>query len=165
MTDELGLYLNDHLAGAQAGVDLIRRISEGLGGAADDIVADIEADEHFLEQLIKALDIREHTVKQAVSSIIEKLGQLKMNRVVSGNEHLALLLEMEAMSMGIEGKRDLWQALESVAPSVPELAGTDFETLAVRAVDQRNRLEVHRRAVATTALVTAGEPADASGAG
>ena len=151
--DELELYLNDHLAGAAAGVDLIRRISEQTEGSLDDLVADIEADETFLEDLIKSLDLREHSVKQAVSSVIEKLGQLKMNRVVSGNAKLALLLEMEAMSMGIEGKRGLWQSLRIVAPSVPELAGLDLDTMVLRAEDQRDRLQKYREAVALAALV------------
>jgi len=150
--EELGLYLNDHLSGAAAGVDLIRRISGELAGAADDLVADVEVDRDFLRDLVKVLDIREHAVKQAVSSFIERLGQLKMNRVVSGSERFALLLEMEAMSMGIEGKRCLWQSLEVVVPAVPEVAEIDFAALRMRAEDQQARLEVHRRAVAAAAI-------------
>jgi hypothetical protein len=161
VTDEMATYLNDHLAGAAAGVDLIKQISAEMGGAVDDLVADIETDRAFLEDLVKALGIREQTVKQAVSTVIEKLGKLKMNRVVSGSRELALLLEMEAMSMGIEGKRCLWQTLESAAPAVPEIAETDFAAMILRAEDQRDRLEAHRRTAATAALAAAAE----SGAG
>ena len=152
VSDELNLYLNDHLAGAAAGVDLIRRISKEVDGAADDLVADIEADEKFLEDLLKLLDVREQVVKQAVSSFIEKLGQLKTNRVVSKNPHLALLLEMEAMTMGVAGKRCLWQALESAQPVVPALAGIDFAAMAKGADLQLERLETLRRGVALAAL-------------
>jgi hypothetical protein len=62
-------------------------------------------------------------------------------------------MEMETLSLGIEGKLGLWKALLEVAPSSPELEATDLTGLADRARRQLDGLEPHRRAAAREALV------------
>lgn len=163
-SDALDTYLNDHLAGANAGVDLARRLeSEGQGTAAAPYLAgladDIEADRTTLQDLMDYLGVEAHSIKHAAGWAAEKLGRLKMNRTVAGSQELALLLMMEALSAGVEGKRNLWQALKVVATVDPAFDGIDLDTLLKRAADQSSRLEEARVAVAGPALVTVGSRA------
>ena len=58
---------------------------------------------------------------------------------------------MDAISIGIEGKRLLWLALDAAAEDVPQLR-MDYERLQRRAEDQRERVEVRRREAAKAVL-------------
>jgi hypothetical protein len=157
--DPLGTYLNDHLSGANGGCELARHISSVAGGALNDLVADIEADRDTLAGLAESLGVRRQGVKQVLGAFAEKLAQARLSRSVVGSEGLAVLLEMEALSMGIRGKRDLWEALAEAASTEPRLAGYDFGALVARAEDQQARLAAHRLAAAGVALSDPARPA------
>ena len=62
------------------------------------------------------------------------------------------LLEMETLSIGIEGKLALWLTLKEIAGVDARLAGTDFDRLVERARLQRQKLEPHRLEAATKAF-------------
>lgn len=150
----LETYLNDHLAGATAGVDLARQIAEGTGaGAAMARLADdIAADRDVLEALVDKLGLAQHTVKHAAAWMAEKATRLRLNRVAAGSDGMALLMSLEALSMGVDGKRDLWQTLGEVADAEPTVAALDLDGLLQRAEAQHHVIEVHRRALAPSAL-------------
>jgi hypothetical protein len=61
-------------------------------------------------------------------------------------------LELERLSLGIEGRRLVWQALRHVAELDPRLAGTDFDELIRRAERQRAALEPYRVQAALDAV-------------
>jgi len=67
---------------------------------------------------------------------------------------LRLLESIEAVALGIDGKMALWRALDVAAEGGPELQGLDYEHLAQRAEDQRQRAEIIRLSAAKAALVT-----------
>lgn len=153
----LKTYLNDHLAGATAGVDLAREIAEDTkdtptGRVMEELAEDIEADRATLERLIDTLGFGQHAVKQAAAWMAEKASRLRLNRVSAGSDDLALLMSMETLSIGIDGKRNLWQALKEVAANEPAVAELDLETLVGRAAAQHELLESYRRALAPAAL-------------
>ena len=98
----LETYLNDHLAGATAGLDLARRLTEDtegtpVGAAMQQLADDIEADRAVLEDLVGRLGFEEQTVKQAAAWMAEKASRLRLNRVSAGSDALALLLSMETL--------------------------------------------------------------------
>jgi hypothetical protein len=153
----LETYLNDHLAGATAGVDLARRLAEEtegtpVGAAMHQLADDIEADRSVLESLVDRLGFEEHTVKQAAAWMAEKASRVRLSRVSAGSDALALHLSMETLSMGVDGKRSLWQSLQEIAVDVPILAALDLAALAERAESQHAVLEKYRRAAAPAAL-------------
>ena len=153
----LAVYLNDHLAGATGGVDLARRIEEeARGTAAEPFVAgladDIDSDRSTLQDLMNYLRVEQQPVKQAVGWAAEKLSRLKTNRSVAGTPELALLMSLEALSSGVEGKRGLWQSLLAVADLDPSFAGLDLDICLKRAIDQTERIEAARLAIAAPAL-------------
>jgi hypothetical protein len=63
-----------------------------------------------------------------------------------------LFESLEALSLGIEGKKSLWVALSAAAEVSPELRIADYERLKKRAEEQRNRVEAKRLEVAKAAL-------------
>jgi hypothetical protein len=63
---------------------------------------------------------------------------------------LKLLESLEAVAVGIHGKGSLWRAL--AAASVPGLTEADYDRLAARADEQRQRIEAARLDAARAAL-------------
>jgi hypothetical protein len=158
----LATYLNDHLAGATVGVELSRRAAganEGteLGTVLARLATEIEEDRATLESVMEAADAGRDRVKVTAAWVGEKAGRLKPNGQLTGYSPLSRLIELEGLSMGVEGKRLLWVSLKSLED--PRLTGFDFEALAERATRQRDELEPLRRAAARTAFEGAGSPA------
>jgi hypothetical protein len=155
----LAVYLNDHLAGATLGLELVRRTAREnrdstLGSfLADVLLPEIEEDRRTLQRLMGQVGIPPSKPKIAAAWLAEKLGRLKLNGELRGYSPLSRLVELEGLAVGIEGKRSLWLALEAAANG--GLDGFDFQALAERAELQRSRLEKYRLAAVTAAL---GEP-------
>jgi len=79
--------------------------------------------------------------------LAERLGRLKLNGRLWGYSPLSRLDELEALQLGVTGKRRLWRALEHTRSG--ELRGFDFGALAERATEQLVRLEaLHLKAAA-----------------
>jgi hypothetical protein len=152
----LATYLNDHLAGSTAGFALARRAaSENAGTPLGDFLTglaqEIEDDRATLRELMESVGVAPDRKKLLVAWAGEKAGRLKPNAQLVGYSPLSPLIELEVLSLGIEGKRMLWTALKAVA----EEHGFDAEELdelAARARRQRNGVERQRRALAARAL-------------
>ena len=155
MTRLLGLYLQDHHAGATTGVELARRAARSNRGGAygaelDLIVAEIEEDVLSLEQIMSTLGVKPDRRKDAAGWLGEKLGRLKRNGTWTSYSPLSRLVELEGLMLGVRGKQGLWEALAE-APAAAMLSA-EVERLAERARDQFSRLEALRRRAAREAL-------------
>jgi hypothetical protein len=153
----LGVYLNEHLAGSAAGLELAEKLRDNNQGTplGNDMAAlhhDIEQDRATLEELMRHLEVERHPVKEAAGWLLERLSRLRLNPALTGSDDLTRLLETEALSLGIEGKLSMWTALKDAAAGDERLAGTDFDRLIERARTQRRTLEPHRLAAAGRAL-------------
>jgi hypothetical protein len=153
----LETYLNDHLAGATAGVDLARKLAGDTAGTPaapflEGLVAEIDADRGALEEVMERLEVERQTTKQAGGWLTEKVGRLRFTPSLTGSRDVSRLMEMDALSVGIHGKRSLWEAIRHTHGSDPRLAGVDLETLAKRAGEQVEGLEPHRLDVAARTL-------------
>ena len=82
----------------------------------------------------------------------EKLGRLKLNGSLLSYSPLSRLEEIEGLSLGVEGKLGLWQALKVTHGDDGRLRGVDLDALITRARSQRRRLERQRRRAAEEAL-------------
>jgi hypothetical protein len=158
--DALRTYLNDHLAGSTLGVDHARQLERMLEGDPDgpvmtDIADEIEADRDALLGLMDRLGASKNPVKAATAWLAEKAGRIKFSGISSQDRDLGIFLALEAMALGVEGKRDLWVALRTVADRVPVLATVDLPDLIARAESQRARLETIRERMAPRALLEA----------
>jgi hypothetical protein len=141
----LPIYLNDHLAAATGGVELARRLRSSnrgdpeMGEPLAEICAEIEEDRETLVRLMQRLEIGRDPIKPLLARIAERLGRLKLNGQIRGYSPLSRVLELEILASGIDGKIQLWNALEqSFGDSVD---GFDFHALAGRADRQGQRVE------------------------
>jgi hypothetical protein len=153
----LGVYLNDHLAGATMGRDLARQLesqSEGtpLGERMGSIAGAIEADREELEDLMERLGTTADPLKQSVTWLTEKVARLKFTGATTGDRELGTFLALETLSLGVEGKLALWQALAAIGEAEPALEGMSLQDLIRRAETQRVALERERLALAPEAL-------------
>ena len=153
----LGIYLNDHLAGSVAGLDLARRTLNNNKGTVyesflRDLVTAIEDDKRELEALMETLGIAQDRLKQIAAWAAEKAGRLKLNGQLTGYSPLSRLVELEGLFLGVTGKRALWRTLKQISDHDSRLAVTDFDKLITRAEEQRSGIEEHRLHAATEAL-------------
>jgi hypothetical protein len=157
--EALTAYLNDHLAGSAAGVELAEKLRDNnqgteLGRAMVALHHDISEDRDTLQSLLGQLELDRHAVKEAAGWMLEKVSRLRLNPALTGSAELTRLMETEALSLGIEGKLAMWLALKEAAATNPRLAGTDYDRLIERARSQRGALEPHRLAAAAAAFST-----------
>jgi hypothetical protein len=150
----LGVYLNDHLAGSAAALELLAELGsvEGLEEWAARLQSDVAEDRHQLEQLMRKADVTQSATRQAVAWITEKLAELKTRVDDRGDGALQRLELIEGLALGIDGKRALWTALNAAADRVPALRGVDYARLIERAEEQRRAVEVRRLEAAADAL-------------
>ena len=134
--DPLSSYLNDHLAGSTAGLNLARRVAEAMAG-------EIEEDREALLDVMERLSVGQDRIRVAAGWGAEK---------VLRYAPLSRLEELEALSLGVEGKLALWKTLRHTHGDDPRLAGVDFDELAHRAQSQRRRLERQRLRAAEEAF-------------
>jgi hypothetical protein len=151
----LGIYFNDHLGGSTAGLELAKRIrdeNEGndLGAFMSGLVQEIAEDRETLQELMDAIGVDPDRLKVAGGWITEKLGRLKLNGRLMGDSPLSPLIELESLSLGIEGKRSLWIAL--LETQSERFGGDRLRGLIERAERQRAGVEEHRRRAAREAL-------------
>jgi hypothetical protein len=153
----LGIYLNDHLAGSTAGLELARRTANNNTGTLyesflRDLVQAIEEDKRELEGVMDSLGIANDRLKLAGAWMVEKAGRLKLNGQLTGYSPLSRLWELEGLKLGVTGKLSLWESLRKVADHDSRLAVTDFDKLITRAKEQIEGLEKHRLDAAAEAL-------------
>jgi hypothetical protein len=153
----LGTYLNDHLGGATAGLELAKRAAGAnkgtqyakfLRGLADEIAEDRET----LRAMIRALEFREDPFKKLGGWAGEKLGRLKPNGQILGYSPLSRLIELEGLTVGVTGKRSMWVNLQQVSDEDERLASFDLAELQQRAERQLAGLEEERARAAVPAL-------------
>jgi hypothetical protein len=152
---DLDSYLNDHLAGSVAALELIAHCAhlykgKRLGLFFTKMGAQIAKDQDTLRDLMSRLSIEESKVRQAGAWAGEKLGRALL--AIAGNEPggLGLLLALEGLIMGIAGKGLLWRTLS--AANLPKLNDIDFEQLQRRAEEQIKRVQAEQLRSARRAL-------------
>jgi hypothetical protein len=152
-------YLNDHLAGAAAGVQLAERCRDRapeteVGRVLEALLVEIRHDREVLERVIRVLGGSPNAVKRATALGAERISSLRMwlPMIGPGSEESARLEEIEVLSLGIEGKRLMWAALAQLSSTDERLSGFPFTELKQRARSQRDRLERVRLRLAGDAL-------------
>lgn len=153
----LAIYLNDHLAGAIAGVELAKRAAgsnEGneYGDFLAKLVIEIEEDQVALLQLMEQLGIRKDLLKDAAAWMGEKVGRLKLNGQLVGYSDLSRLIELEGLYLGVQGKLSLWTNLKSLNLQDVGSTGIDLNELISRAENQIASIADYRAKAAETAL-------------
>ncbi len=155
-TDLLGIYLNDHLAGATAGSDRAHYLARSCRGTAFGptlaaIAGEIAKDRRSLTDLMKRLHVPARRYKVYAGWAAEKLGRLKANGRLVHRSPLSTLIELEMLRVGVAGKVACWQALRQLADSDERLDADLLDDLLCRGRRQLQALEeLHGQQVTAT---------------
>lgn len=148
------IYLQHHWVGATGGRDLFARAasSHSDGHAREQLSAltrEVAEDRQALRDIADRFGVRQARVQQAVARVGEYFGRFKPNGALTQRSPLSDLVELEAMSLGVEGKKRCWLTLLTQAPDEPRLDAGQLEELIRRADGQLQVLaDLHREAAA-----------------
>jgi len=150
----LGIYLNDHLAGATAGTELAHRMARSHGAGEDNgtlrrLAAEIAQVRAALLESMAALGIKVRSYKMGAPWIGERAGRLKFNGRLFARSPLSDLEELEILRLGVEGKAAGWRTLRALADTDPRLDPACLDELISRARRQAGALEDLRVAAAS----------------
>lgn len=141
----LGIYLNDHLMGATAGVELFRRASgsapTAVKGELDRLAAAVTQDRESLLSLMRRLGVPVRRYKVIGGWAAEKVGRVKLNGSLLGRSPLSDLVELEGLVLGVQGKAAGFRALRSLAEHDGRLDAAELDRLIARAEEQGEALE------------------------
>ena len=151
--ENLRSYLNDHLAGSVGALELLDRLidtykEKPLGRFFEGLRTEIDADQKTLKELMARLGEQESAVQKAGAWIAEKLSRAKIQPSETREGQMGLFLALEALALGIHGKRSLWRALATASETAPHLRGLDYAALEKRALEQYGQVEAKRLEVA-----------------
>jgi hypothetical protein len=142
----LGIYLNDHLAGATAGTGLAHRMaaSAQLPGAAStlrQLAVEIAQDREALLEFMAVLGVPVRGYKVWAAWAGEKAGRLKPSGHLITRSALSSLEELEILRLGLEGKAAGWRTLRVLADRDSRLDPARLDDLIARARRQAGQIE------------------------
>ena len=144
-TELIGIYLNDHLAGATVGTSLAQRAAHSPGQldqpTLQRLAGDINADRQALLKIMALLGVPVRHYKTTVAWLGERVGRLKPNGRLRTRSPLSNLEELELMRLGVEGKAAGWRTLRELAATDPRLSAAWLDELLDRARAQADLLE------------------------
>jgi hypothetical protein len=144
-------YLREHLSGADAAIQVVRRLASPRKGAQDAqlfqrLAEEFDEDRATVRSLLRQLGTSPRSPKRAAGYASGVL----LSWVAGGSPgHLALLRTLEALAIGIQGKRCMWRALQTLETGrrsdLPNMV--ELESKALR---QWEAVEERRRTLAAT---------------
>lgn len=142
----LGIYLNDHLAGATACADLARRLAgseaEWAGnGRLERLAEEIEQHPAALRETMATLGEPVRRVELWSGMVTAKLGRLRLNGPVVARSPLSRITEFEALRLGVEANVAAWRALRARATVDSRLDPARLDELIAGGRSQITRLE------------------------
>ena len=156
-TEPLTTYLNDHLAGSVAAIELVEHLVKLTKGSSRErlflaLAQEIRQDQDTLRLLLQEMGGKESKARQAAAWFTEKVGKVKLLLDDKGESELHLLEALETLALGIQGKAALWRGLEVIADRLPPLRSLNLPRMQQRAEDQFQQVDAERLQVARTAF-------------
>jgi len=156
-TDPLTRYLQDHLAGSVAALQLMETLADHERGLPLEqklrgLHAEVTEEQERLMAILARLGGEESSLKQVAAWLTEKLHRGRLALVERADPALARLTGLESLALGLQGKLALYRALEDVAPDDPRLGGYPFAALQARTLLQHAMIEQERMAAARAAF-------------
>ena len=153
----LRLYLNDHMAGSIAAMELVDHLAQLSKGTEREgwfleLGSEIEEDHQALRLLIERVGGKQSTTRNTAAWLAEKVAWVKLKVDDPGTGHLRFLEALETLGLGIQGKLGLWRVLRTISDDRGGLGPLDLSNLEQRAQDQFERVERERVAEARAAF-------------
>jgi hypothetical protein len=150
-------YLRDHLGGADTAIHVVRRLAAAHEGAEDgplfrQLAEDFEQDRAAVRALLARLGASARSPKRVAGRASAAI----LGLAAGGRPgQLSLLLTLEAIAIGIQGKRCLWRALQTLS-TTPAGDPINPWKLEARAIRQWEAVEERRRVLAAVTFPTIG---------
>jgi hypothetical protein len=150
-------YLQDHLAGSVAALQLMETLADHERGSPLEqklrgLHREVTEEQEQLKAILARLDGDESSIKRATAWLTEKLHRGRLALAERTDPALARLEGLESLALGLQGKLALYRALEDVAPGDPRLGGYPFAALEARTLIQHAMVEQERMAAARAAF-------------
>lgn len=157
MDGPLAVYLHDHLAGSSFAVELLEKLSSEFAGTpsgdiACELLEQVQIDRSTLEQLIAKVGKATPDLYDALGWIAERVSRIKLKH--DDPVGIGAFEAFETISLGILGKRALWEALQVQQNADTRVAGLDYAGLIVRAEQQFQKANQYRLDLIPGALST-----------
>ena len=153
----LAAYLRDHLGGADAAIHVVRRLAATHEGTADgrlfrQLAEEFEQDRATIRALLAQLGASARSPKRVAARASAALLAFTAGGTPG---QLSLLRTLEALAIGIQGKRCMWRALQTLdaARSTTQINPVELEAKALR---QWEAVEGRRRVLAAMTFPTLG---------
>jgi hypothetical protein len=153
----LTAYLHDHIGGAEIAVQVVDRLRR-LSANADDrlffnrLHRELERDREVVVSLLEMLGESPRSAKRLVG---HASGSVLKFLAGGARGDLALFRTLEALAIGVQGKRCMWRLLQTLSPSTVVPEATDFAALESAALQQWEAIEARRRALAPQTFAVA----------
>ncbi len=142
----LATYLRDHLAGADTAIQMVRGLSDACRGGPqgalfESLYEQFREDRGVVEGILAELGYTSRSAKRLAGRATGS-----GLRVVAGGApgDLSLFRTLEALAIGVQGKRCLWRAAQALV-ALPHPPGRrSFVELEADAVHQWEAIERHR---------------------
>ncbi len=143
-------YVNDHITGASAVASRVARMSRNpdAGEDADELgrlARELRQEQRVHEATARDLGLTLSRWKHLGAAVAERVARLKPNGRALGRSPMTLVLELEVLRSGLEGKRLGWTTLREHADALGLDAGR-LDALVARSREQAETVErMHAR--------------------
>ena len=142
-------YLRDHLAGADTAIRIVQGLSNTYRGGSEDalfksLYEQFREDRGVVEAMMAELGYTSRSVKRVAGRATGSA-----LRTVAGGApgDLSLFRTLEALAIGVQGKRCLWRAAQAIGSFHHPPGRRSFVELEADAVRQWETIERHRRSL------------------
>ena len=159
--DLLTVYLNDHLAAATGGVELVSRMighhrGDRFEGPLEQLLDELREERAALRATMGALGLPVRQYKQAATWVAEKIARGKLNGRLLTRSPLSIEFEFEFIAIAVLAKRAGFETLRALAEEDRRVDAGLFTRLIRQADQQHEWLIEARREIA--AEVFGGRP-------
>ena len=156
----LRIYLNDHLAGSTAGIELARRCQREnkeilVGVRLARLLPELEAERAALLDYLGRVGGRVDRFKRGAAWMAEKVARLKLNGNLIGYSDLSRVEELEALLLGVRARLGLWEVLDELTRGDPRFSDVDWEALEAQSQRHVETLTEERMRAARQAFLVA----------
>ena len=154
--EALSIYLNDHLAGSVAAIDLLDHLiaddpEPALERELVDLQSRLQLEQRTLRTVIEAIG-SESKLGQAMAWVGEKVARLKVGYGAADASTLRRFEALETLALGFCGRRLLWHTLAYLCEHDALHSELNFRELEKNAGHDAEKLEVLRLDAALGAL-------------
>jgi hypothetical protein len=146
----LAAYLRDHLSGSDAAIQVVDRLRRTHAGTDEgalfaSLFDEFEVERRVVRAVLAHLGASPRSAKRLAS---QASGAILKWTAGGDRGELSLFRTLEALAIGVQGKRCLWRALQSVEPRIPLPADWGLAALEAMAVRQWEAIESRRQSLA-----------------